>query len=403
MAAAAAQVVAVAFFWLMVGLLGGSWISTARADAEPSASTPSAVAEQMAGHEGHASDMEAADPHSPPAETGQGMAPHMDGNHAPAMDSSSGVVSGSAMNPDAEMDRDSGMAHDSGMDAAMDSTTAPHSPGTGHDGMAPLMDMSGSESGSAATPDHAGHDADAPAHVHPTETPLEVGVTERLGEYLPKGLRFTDSSGQAVDLLWLIDKPTIIAPIYFNCPTVCNLLQSSLARALPEVGLVPGEEYQVLSVSFDELDTPEIAARKKRQYLTAMQTDYPPEAWKFLVGDLQNIHAFTDAIGFGFKRLDRDFAHPVILVAVSPQGRIVRYLYGNGFMPFDLAMAATEAAEGKVGLSVKRVLSFCFSYDPEGRQYTFNIMRVAGVAVLTGLAILVLALIFGGRKKRRRK
>ncbi|SKA81762.1 protein SCO1/2 [Paucidesulfovibrio gracilis DSM 16080] len=298
---------------------------------------------------------------------------------------------------------------DTGMGSGMDHGEHGGEPAMPPDPAVPAMDHAGHApeptmpmDSDAPDMDHAGHGQDD-EHVHPTQTSPEVGVTEHLGEHLPEGMRFTDSQGREVDLLELIDKPTIIAPIYFNCPTVCNLLQSSLARALPEVGLTPGEDYQVFSVSFDELDTLEIAARKKRQYLTAMQTDYPPEAWKFLVGDLPNIHAFTKAIGFGFQRMDRDFAHPVILVAVSPKGRIVRYLYGNGFMPFDLAMAATEAAEGKVGLSVKRLLSVCFSYDPEGRQYTFNIMRVAGAAVLIGLGILLLALLLGGRRRRSRK
>lgn len=268
-----------------------------------------------------------------------------------------------------------------------------------HDAM-PAM---GSATSSADEMEHAGGMAqdNATEHVHPMQTPPEVGVTEHLGEYLPEGILFTDSLGNQVDLREVIDKPTIIAPVYFNCPTVCNLLQSSLARALPDVALRPGEEFQVLSISFDELDTPEIAAHKKKQYMSAMQGRFPDGAWRFLVSDVQNIRAFTDAVGFGFRRLERDFAHPVILVAISPQGRIVRYLYGNAFMPFDLAMAATEAAEGKVGLSVKRVLSFCFSYDPEGRQYTFNIMRVAGSAVLIGLGIFALALFFGGRKRKR--
>jgi protein SCO1/2 len=297
------------------------------------------------------------------------------------------------------MERHEGMVSD--QDATPGSMDmGQHSSSEGHGEMA----APGSDEQPQGMETHEGMaetDGQMPAHVHPTETPADVGVTEHLGEFLPEGILFTDSHGNQVDLRHVIDKPTIIAPVYFNCPTVCNLLQSSLARALPQVGLKPGTEYQVLSVSFDELDTPEIAARKKKQYMAAMQGKFPDQAWRFLVSDVQNIRAFTDAIGFGFRRLDRDFAHPVILVAISPQGRIVRYLYGNAFMPFDLAMAATEAAEGKVGLSVKRVLSFCFSYDPEGRQYTFNIMRVAGSAVLIGLGILALALFFGGKKRKR--
>jgi protein SCO1/2 len=106
-----------------------------------------------------------------------------------------------------------------------------------------------------------------------------------------------------------------------------------------------------------------------------------------------------DSIGFRFQRQGRDFIHPVVLVAVSPEGKIVRYLYGSGFLPFDITMAATEAAEGKVGLSVKRVLAYCFTYDPEGKRYVFDFMRIAGIVVLSGIALFLFLLLRGGKKR----
>ncbi|MFV0422797.1 SCO family protein [Oleidesulfovibrio sp.] len=238
-------------------------------------------------------------------------------------------------------------------------------------------------------------------HVHPAAAEQEnvAGVDEKLGNYIPEGLIFKNEQGDDVDIRSLMDVPTIIAPVYYTCPTVCNILMSSIASVLPGVRLTPGKDYKVLSVSFDELDTPELAEKKKHNYMQALDNKFSSDSWVFLTGTKQNIDAFMDSIGFRFQRVEKDFVHPVVLIAVSPEGKIVRYLYGNGFLPFDITMAATEAAEGKIGLSVKRVLAYCFSYDPEGKRYVFDFMRIAGVVVLFGIGIFVFILFRGGKKR----
>lgn len=232
---------------------------------------------------------------------------------------------------------------------------------------------------------------------------LPVGVTERLGGMMPADAVFTDSKGARVRLGDLFDRPTILLPVYYTCPNVCHILQSSFARVLPQVALEPGTEIQVVSLSFDDRDTVDNAARAKRNFTTALDGGFPPEHWRFLVGDAHNIALAMDALGFGFRRVGDDFAHPVIVAALAPGGKIVRYLYGSDFLPFDVTMAATEAARGQVGLSVKRVLSYCFSYDPEGRRYTFNLMRVAGLSVLGFLAVVMTVLFMTGARRRGRK
>lgn len=234
------------------------------------------------------------------------------------------------------------------------------------------------------------------------QTPL-AGVDERLGDIIPEGILLRDESGSPIDPRTLMDVPVIIAPIYYSCPTVCNMLQSSLARVLPQVSLQPGKDYRVLSVSFDETDTPQLAARKKQNYFAAMNFAYPEEGWRFLSGDLASINRFMDAIGFRFTRQGRDFIHPVVLVVTAPGGKVVRYLYGQNFMPFDLTMAVTEASHGTIGLSVKRVLSYCFTYDPEGRRYVFDFMRIAGLIILFGAAVLLFVLVRGGPRRKERK
>jgi len=278
---------------------------------------------------------------------------------------------------------------------------------------------------------HAGHGAaDAaqpPAeHVHPVPPPTTgklgqpapagqpglspqgtqpslAGVDEHLGEIIPEGILLRDEAGKPIDPRSLMDVPVIIAPIYYSCPTVCNMLQSSLARVLPQMSLQPGKDYRVLSVSFDETDTPQLAARKKQNYFAAMNFTYPEDGWRFLSGDLGSINRFMDAIGFRFTRQGRDFIHPVVLVVTAPGGKVVRYLYGQNFMPFDLTMAVTEASHGTIGLSVKRVLSYCFTYDPEGRRYVFDFMRIAGAIILFGAAVLLFVLVRGGPGRKERK
>ena len=262
----------------------------------------------------------------------------------------------------------------------------------GHDAMA---------EGEHAAMGGEGHDHEAMMAEAEAEK-LPIGVTEHLGQILPSDVVFKDSRGGDVRLGDLFSVPTIILPVYYSCPNVCHILQSTFARILPQVTLEPGREIQVVSISFDDRDTPGTAAQSKRNFAMAMRGGFPPEYWKFLSGDEAAIGRTMNALGFGFQRMGDDFAHPVVVIAVAPGGKIVRYLYGTDPLPFDVTMAATEAAQGKVGLSVKRVLSFCFSYDPEGRRYTFNLMRVAGLSILGFIAI-VMAVLFMVPNRRKRR
>jgi protein SCO1/2 len=229
-----------------------------------------------------------------------------------------------------------------------------------------------------------------------------VGVVERLGQYIPEGIVLRDEAGQPVDVRRLMSLPTILVPIYYTCPTACSLLLGWLGQVLPQVGLTPGRDYQVVCVSFDETDTSELASRKRREFTTATKGGFPPEHWRFLTGDLEAIKALMAAIGFGFKRDGKLFQHPVVMVAVSPKGKIIRYLYGGTPLAFDIAMAATEAASGTPGVSITRALAFCYSYDPQGQRYVFNLMRVAGVSVLFALLLFGIFLYAAGRKRARR-
>jgi protein SCO1/2 len=171
-----------------------------------------------------------------------------------------------------------------------------------------------------------------------------------------------------------------------------------LARALNQLSSEPGKEYGVVAFSFDEQETPSLALEKKGFYLKMIEKPFPEEAWRFLTGGRENIHQLTEAVGFRFKREGKDFLHPVSLIILSREGKIVRYLYGADPLPLDLKMGLLEASEGRVGPTITKVLRFCFSYDPKGRKYVFNTLKVtATVTILFALSFGAFLLFKGKR------
>lgn len=226
-------------------------------------------------------------------------------------------------------------------------------------------------------------------------------LDERLGDYIPLDTYFNDSNGNRVKLASLIDRPTLVVPVYYRCRNVCNLLLGSLAELIPQIKLTPGKDYRIVSISIDAEETPAIAAHSKATFMTAMNHKFPPEDWSFLTGDAKNIRLVTDSAGYRFQKKGEDFLHPVAAFVVSDKGKIVRYLNGYRFVPLDLTMALIEASEGRVGSPVHQALQFCFSYDPVGRRYTFNLLRVSATVILLTLGSFLLYLIFGGRKKKK--
>ncbi len=231
----------------------------------------------------------------------------------------------------------------------------------------------------------------------------DVALDEKLGQYLPADAAFFDENGNKINLKTVIDKPTIIAPVYLGCMHECPLLLTGLARALGQIEMIkPGKDYKVITLSFDEKDTPAIALDKKQNYVKAIGKPFPADSWKFLTGDAANIRKFTDSIGFRFQRdSEHDFSHPVTLVVIAPGGKIVRYLEGVSFLPFEVTMALTEASEGRVGSTTRKVLMYCFSYDTQKKSYVFNILKVTGTVMVLFVGSFFAYLMLSTKKKRR--
>lgn len=221
----------------------------------------------------------------------------------------------------------------------------------------------------------------------------EIGVEEKLGKKISANAVFLDENGKQVLLGNYIDRPTLILPVYFYCPDTCGLMLGQLSSALNDVPLSPLKDYRVLSLSIDFEDDVATAHQTKNNYFRLIKKDFPEENWKYLTSDLKNINLFADSIGFRYKRTGKHiFAHPNVMMVVSRDGTIIRYLYGPTFLPFDIGMALTEAEKGTPSLSVRKLLSYCFSYEPEKKAYTFRAVQflVIGVLLIMGIALFVL-------------
>ena len=223
------------------------------------------------------------------------------------------------------------------------------------------------------------------------------GIDEKLGATIPLDIQLNDETGQKLPLRQLVDKPTVLTLNYFRCTGVCTPQLTDLARTLGGIDLEPGKDFQVVTVSFDSTDTFEIAARKRDNYLKLLKRPFPPAAWRFLTGDEASTRALAAAVGFGFTKRDEIFIHPAALIVLSPQGKVTRYIYGATYLPADLVMAVNEAAQGHVRPTISKALSFCFSYDPEGRRYVLNVTRVAGLATLLFVGVFALTVLLKAR------
>ena len=234
----------------------------------------------------------------------------------------------------------------------------------------------------------------------PTFSAQEVGIDEHLGTTIPLDLVLKDEDGKPVTLRQLIDKPTMLTLNYFRCAGICTPQLGGVAEVMNRTQAIPGQDLQVLTVSFDERDEPEIAAQKRTNYLAEITRPFPPGAWRFLTGPSATTKALADAVGFMFKRVGDDFVHPAAIILLSHKGQITRYMYGVTYLPADVQLAAQEAARGEAQPTINKFLKFCFSYDPGGRKYVLNTTAIGATVIILGALIFVFAITRRGRKEK---
>jgi protein SCO1 len=240
--------------------------------------------------------------------------------------------------------------------------------------------------------------ADAPPAAPVEASAADVTVQENLGTTLPMALGFTAHDGQPVTLgtLFTGARPVLITPVYYACPTLCSLVLKDLVSTLRISGLRPGVDVDLLTYSIDPTETPAQAAAKRTELLRELGN--PPDlAWPFLVGDAQSTRALSEALGFRYA-YDKDlkqYAHSAVVMVLSPQGKLTRYIHGLNNPPGDLRLAVVEASQGRVGTSMDQVMLRCYQYDPVARRYGLRIdlaLKALGTLTLLGLAALFLTL-----------
>ncbi len=227
---------------------------------------------------------------------------------------------------------------------------------------------------------------------------VEIGIEEQLGKTIPLHLKFLNEKGDTVSLSQLIDKPTVLSFVYFDCPSICGPFQAGIAEVIARADMKLGTDYQVILISFNPLDNPLKATLKKLNYVQGIPQEQQ-SAWHYLTGSPENIKLITDAVGYRFKPTGLDFAHPSALIVLSPQGKITRYLFGISFLPFDLKMAIIEAQKGLARPTINKVLEYCFSYNDTSHSYTLQITRLVATMTIMIALLIFLVLILKKRKK----
>jgi protein SCO1 len=216
-----------------------------------------------------------------------------------------------------------------------------------------------------------------------------VGITEHLGARIPLGLEFTAEDGTPVRLSRYFDgkRPVILTLNYYRCPMLCGLELNGLVDGFKGLSWTPGNQFEVVTLSFDPLETHTLAMLKKESFISELGQPAAAAGWHVLTGNQANIKALTDAVGFSYRYDEKlqQYAHPTGIFLLTPNGRITRVLYGVSFPSSTLKLALTEAGEGKVGSAGDQILLYCFHYDSNAGQYVVaagNLMRLGGVATL---------------------
>jgi protein SCO1 len=219
-----------------------------------------------------------------------------------------------------------------------------------------------------------------------------IGFDQNIDQRVPLDTVFRDESGTSVRLGdYFGRRPVVLVFAYFDCPMLCTQVINGLSSALGVLTLVPGKDFEIVTVSFNPHDTPAAAAAKKALYLERYKQPGAADSWHFLTGDQESIERLTQAAGFRYA-WDADtkqFAHPSGIIVLTPDGRLARYLFGIEYGPRDLRFGIIEASAGKVGTPVDSLLLYCYHYDPMTGRYGLVIMRVMRLAGATTVLALV--------------
>jgi protein SCO1 len=252
----------------------------------------------------------------------------------------------------------------------------------------------------------AGGPGGAPQALAPDTVIRDVGVDQNLDAVLAADLTFKNEAGQTVRLGDYYGKrPLILSLVYYECPGLCTMTLNGVARALNALRFTPGKEYDLLVVSFDPRETPELAAAKKAKYVKEFNRHDGQAGWHFLTGDQPNIDALCKTVGFRYRydEKSKQYAHASAIMVITPQGHVSRYFYGLEYSTKDIELGLMEASQNRIGTLSDAVMLFCFQYDPASGKYSLAVMRLLRVAALATVATLGTFMFVMFRRDRRNK
>jgi len=215
-----------------------------------------------------------------------------------------------------------------------------------------------------------------------------IGITQNLNAQVPLDARFTDESGRSVRLgEYLGQKPAVLALVYYQCTMLCNQILNGVVTGLRPLSLRPGRDFDVIAVSINPKEGPELAREKRDRYARSYSSRAGTAGWHFLTGTEPNIRAVADAVGFHYRYDAKNdiFLHASGIMVLTPEGKLARYFYGVEFEPKDLKLGLIEASRNRIGSAVDQILLFCYHYDPATGKYSatvINLLRGSAAATL---------------------
>ncbi|MBA3805311.1 MAG: SCO family protein [Acidobacteria bacterium] len=227
---------------------------------------------------------------------------------------------------------------------------------------------------------------------------VQVGIDQKLGAQLPLDATFRDEAGRTVQLreYFTGTRPVILALVFYECPMLCNQILNGLTSTMKSMALGVGKDYEVVTVSFDAREGPELARKKKETYLQRLNRAGAETGWHFLTGDEANIKLLTEAVGFRYTydAQTNQFAHASGIMILTPGGTTSHYFYGVEYAPRDVRLGLVEASAGKIGSPVDQILLYCYHYDPVTGKFSWviNLYRWAGALTVAGMVALLLFL-----------
>ena len=229
----------------------------------------------------------------------------------------------------------------------------------------------------------------------PSRLLQKVGINQKMGAQVPLDLPFVDESGREVTLRQYSGKPVILALVYFQCPSLCNMVLNGVLRSAKALEMTAGDQYEIVAVSFDPRETPEMAAAKKQSYVKTYLRQGAERGWHFLTGPETSSKALADAVGFRYiyDSLTNQYAHSSAIMILTPAGRVARYFYGIDYPARDVRRGLVEASDENIGTPTDQVLLYCFHYDPTTGKYALAVMNVLRLAALITFGVLAIFMI----------